>query len=1044
MVHAKVFNFGGNHFSASVKNRLCVYKAQVVCASGLMGKRGISSWLSAPAAAPEPAAIEAAEAAEAGEATDSPLDVGMVQLRGAGNAGAAIERISPDKRAAVEQIDEEEDDAEFEERAHWARRRKKPRKAVDRSQPSIALFCVPKDAPVAQAGSEAGPLSALEATEPQTGSPGKEQTGGAAEAKTEAEAAPAAEALVETPVRTPAKRTARQQRRLNDHTPSAASDLSVDSVVADSPAVEAERLPARLSGRPKRQAAVRAEQLQIEGKSRAQALSDETAAFLTPPPRSRRHIAGQSVSKPTPRTPSPSSVVVIDDTPTSSAKKKRGEASPDFVLLSDKSAATNGGRRKRKLDMDKKKSPTGKTQKGGAAAGSNTKAAQSFFLTEQERKQLQEIEAVTTFREELRKTREKDLAFFTGTKSANPFFQASAVPAKKKKNDEGVDGDDSVDVDKDSPDRHKKSGKKWMKEKMLFPRIQHVISTQALEDSDMSVPLQLPPRRSAPLPASNLDMVVLEDEDDASRIADLVVSGNVKADEEMALSDMFWFRDYPAANGDDEDSDSECDEDDGGRWVATLSGTDDDFISYVVDTYGIREKRVRELFTSLEVAKQKRLSKQANLSLVDRYTPVMASGIVGNKEPMRLLSSWLSAWKSGGNGRDRNSCFQSELYAFEDDSEDDSGSDLHRLFILDGASGSGKSAAVYACAEELGYQVIEINAAQNRSGKSIVEIAGEATQSTRVLRVGGDSGGKKSKKATPPKKKTKASSSKRKSIDSSGAPSQLSLVLFEDVDVVFDEDRGFLSSLCSIAKRSKCPIVVTCAELPENFPSTPARLYSSMARPSKTEFSAWVMLVAHLEHVALVPSLVNTMAQFFQCDIRHALHFLQANLPELMSATSRAASLAWRGPGLSLRSTLKQASDQAKPTNDIVAVVDAEIQEGAGLPHACSIQAWATYNSRSFDVLLSNLLPELSAASKREMSGKEGDEQTEEQKHEDIQLMNSIANAMDAASLADTWVTMCDDDPGALTTIDGQSDALDSEKREQLLERLAPTPALSV
>lgn len=794
-----------------------------------MGKSGLSSWLSAPE--PPASSTDAEATAAAEKATDSPLDVGIAQLRGEGDA--AITRISPDKRALVEDIDTEEDDAEFDERAHWGRRRarKKARASAsrkngspDKSQPSIALFCVATaakegngDTKPARNGvedSSAAPTSVSDAVDTTGADDGAkstelEESSAACAASAGSQSLVEAPSLVEDtraeeeqaehPVQTPVKRSRRQNRRqlrLQDQTPPAVNDLSVDSIVAASPVDgnQPEQPATNLSGRPKRQAAVRAEQIQQQGRSRAQVLSDEAALFLTPPPRSRRQNASRA-------TPSPSSVLVIEDTPVlsekKSAKKARAtEASPDVVLLATK-PASNGGSRKRKLDLDKKKPPPGKapTAGGGNGTPNGAKAAQAFFLTDQERKQLQEIEAVTSFREELRKAREKDLAFFTGSKGVNPFFQAHQMSASSsksnKKSQVSSSGDDSsaieVDDDVDTPGQsHKKAGKKWKKEAAAFPSVQHVVCADSAADmEDVDVSYNMPPHRVMPVAATGPKIVVLDDDDDSNQhsasgprhLADIVASGNVQVDEEASLSDMFWFCEYRQGGDESDASDNENEYDD--RWATHLEGPEDDFISYLVDTYGVREKRVRELLASLEAARDKRLDKEANLTLVDRYLPVMASGIVGNKETVRLLSSWLSAWKSGGNGRERSSCFQSELYAFEDDSEDEMGCDLHRLFIVEGASGAGKSAAVYACAEELGYQVIEINAAQNRSGKSIVEIAGEATQSTRVLHVA-DAGGKKKKKAMPPKKR-KGPSSKRKCVDGAPASSHLSLVLFEDV-----------------------------------------------------------------------------------------------------------------------------------------------------------------------------------------------------------------------------------------------------------------------
>lgn len=52
--------------------------------------------------------------------------------------------------------------------------------------------------------------------------------------------------------------------------------------------------------------------------------------------------------------------------------------------------------------------------------------------------------------------------------------------------------------------------------------------------------------------------------------------------------------------------------------------------------------------------------------------------------------------------------------------------------VLSGPCGCGKTAAVYACALELGFQVIEVNAGMDRGGAQLLRLVGEATQSRRL------------------------------------------------------------------------------------------------------------------------------------------------------------------------------------------------------------------------------------------------------------------------------------------------------------------------
>lgn len=53
------------------------------------------------------------------------------------------------------------------------------------------------------------------------------------------------------------------------------------------------------------------------------------------------------------------------------------------------------------------------------------------------------------------------------------------------------------------------------------------------------------------------------------------------------------------------------------------------------------------------------------------------------------------------------------------------------------------------------------------------------------------------------------SQSATRSVLPSSALRGLRVILFEDVDIVFEEDSGFMGALALIARTSKCPIIFT-------------------------------------------------------------------------------------------------------------------------------------------------------------------------------------------------------------------------------------------
>jgi DNA polymerase III delta prime subunit len=170
--------------------------------------------------------------------------------------------------------------------------------------------------------------------------------------------------------------------------------------------------------------------------------------------------------------------------------------------------------------------------------------------------------------------------------------------------------------------------------------------------------------------------------------------------------------------------------------------------------------------------------------------------------------------------------------------------------LISGPCGCGKSAAIYAIAKELDFEVFEINSASRRSGKDILEKIGDMTENhlvqsgqakasiidcdtlsaaksdlernktacksdtqsgrqntmTSFLKTAGSSIEKARLKG-----KGKEKGVAKTTIHSHTQNKQKqSLILFEEVDVLFDEDKTFWSTVISLATQSKRPIIMTC------------------------------------------------------------------------------------------------------------------------------------------------------------------------------------------------------------------------------------------
>ncbi|PGH23791.1 hypothetical protein AJ80_02221 [Polytolypa hystricis UAMH7299] len=161
--------------------------------------------------------------------------------------------------------------------------------------------------------------------------------------------------------------------------------------------------------------------------------------------------------------------------------------------------------------------------------------------------------------------------------------------------------------------------------------------------------------------------------------------------------------------------------------------------------------------------------------------------------------------------------------------------------IISGPSGCGKTAAIYAVAKELGFEVFEINAGSRRSARDVVERVGDMTQNHLVqLLKQMDENGSANLLSEQELSNTKPDNSKQQTMGSffKQNPSKSatskekiaipnvrsqqegsskaqhsqkqSLILLEEVDVLFDEDKQFWGGVLALLSQSKRPVIMTC------------------------------------------------------------------------------------------------------------------------------------------------------------------------------------------------------------------------------------------
>ncbi|KAK9502801.1 hypothetical protein O3M35_011505 [Rhynocoris fuscipes] len=283
----------------------------------------------------------------------------------------------------------------------------------------------------------------------------------------------------------------------------------------------------------------------------------------------------------------------------------------------------------------------------------------------------------------------------------------------------------------------------------------------------------------------------------------------------------------------------------------------------------------------------------------EKYKPKSSLQLIGNSNTVGKLKSWLQALNSNKNSSKKDN----ETYCSEDEFQksDDDLVLIKNAAFLQGPPGSGKTATVYALAEEIGYQILEINSSCNRMGKKILHEFSEALQSHKVERNVLNFNGSKKNKIEDSRK---------------------SLILIEDIDVIFPEyDDGFISTIANLAANSKRPIIFTINEyypkyLSKIMPYTNFRLDYETLPQSKV--CSWIRTVAAAENVFLDETEAGKLVQWANGDIRKLLLQLQfsfANSSKLVFSDNQQVGNLWKNLGSQSIDDLKETENTSKLYN---------------------------------------------------------------------------------------------------------------------------------
>ncbi|CDW82869.1 brct domain containing protein [Stylonychia lemnae] len=228
----------------------------------------------------------------------------------------------------------------------------------------------------------------------------------------------------------------------------------------------------------------------------------------------------------------------------------------------------------------------------------------------------------------------------------------------------------------------------------------------------------------------------------------------------------------PMTNQSDGSSDSNC----GNQTSSLQNGASNQIQIKKVN----KQSNLINLIVPKQIIQRPKIPEQQQL-WTDKYAPQELKDVIGNKGPINNFKEWLQDWEDvvlrgmkkdvqpkGGWGRQN---YQ----------------DLPRInakaCMISGPPGIGKSSIVRIFAKDLGYHLIEFNASDNRSKKTIDALIKDMSTSTTIKNF--------------ENQQVQQKQQQKKKI----------LILMDEVDGVGANDRGGLGALILIIKKTLNPIV---------------------------------------------------------------------------------------------------------------------------------------------------------------------------------------------------------------------------------------------
>jgi replication factor C subunit 1 len=240
-----------------------------------------------------------------------------------------------------------------------------------------------------------------------------------------------------------------------------------------------------------------------------------------------------------------------------------------------------------------------------------------------------------------------------------------------------------------------------------------------------------------------------------------------------------------------------------------------------------------------------------NILWTTKYSPKNTDEIIGNQSVVKKLMEWLTHWDDVViRGIKREIDFSSTNSNYSNYSNNTKGRNKMenlnaRACIISGPPGIGKTTTVRLIASKMNYRTFELNASDQRNKQIISSKVGYLMDNTTI---------------------------------SKSVITEKNLIIMDEVDGMGgNEDKGGISALIEIIKKTKVPIICICNDIQnQKLRSMINHCYElKFAKPDKRNIIKRLHEICKIEGMNISPESLEYLCESSGNDIRQCLNFLE-------------------------------------------------------------------------------------------------------------------------------------------------------------------------